>query len=282
MIFNKIKKLVAVVVPLSNRNEITNDEKISLAHLVHHLGHYDKYFLVPNGLKFSANGFTNVRFDDQFFGSVDANRKLMFSKTFYKRFDRYKYILIYHLDALVFSDQLKSWCEKGYDYVGPPWVKHQEAPYAGLNIEDKVGNGGFSLRNVDSFLKVIKSKIYYIDPKVYWRVAYADKNLFVKTLNYPKKYLKYLTVFNGSRFEMARFKTNEDQFWAGRAIHYYPEFNLPTVQTALQFGFECLPRHCFELNGRRLPFGCHAWPRYDREFWEPYLMSSQAVNSMLN
>jgi hypothetical protein len=32
------------------------------------------------------------------------------------------------------------------------------------------------------------------------------------------------------------------------------------------------PRLCFELNGRKLPFGCHAWQRYDRGFWEPYLL----------
>jgi hypothetical protein len=26
------------------------------------------------------------------------------------------------------------------------------------------------------------------------------------------------------------------------------------------------------MNNHRLPFGCHAWPRYDRMFWEPYLV----------
>jgi Protein of unknown function (DUF5672) len=38
-----------------------------------------------------------------------------------------------------------------------------------------------------------------------------------------------------------------------------------TVEDALQFSFETCPRECFEMNGRRLPFGCHAW-EYDRAF----------------
>ena len=272
MNFNKKKKLVAVVVPLSNRIDLSDDEKISLTHLVHHLGRYDKYFVLPKNLKFGVPGFVNMVFDDRYFGSVDANRKLMFSKKFYERFGQYEYILIYHLDALVFSDQLEEWCQQGYDYVGPPWIKHQEAPYAGLKIENKVGNGGFSLRSVNGFLKVIKSKKYYIDPEEYWRKAYANEKFIVRLLNYPKKYLKYLTFFNGSKLEMSRFKSNEDHFWAYRATYYYPEFKVPPVDIALQFGFECLPRYCYEINAGKLPFGCHAWPRYDRKFWEPYLL----------
>jgi hypothetical protein len=27
------------------------------------------------------------------------------------------------------------------------------------------------------------------------------------------------------------------------------------------------------MNGGNMPFGCHAWERYDRRFWEPHLLS---------
>jgi hypothetical protein len=47
-----------------------------------------------------------------------------------------------------------------------------------------------------------------------------------------------------------------------------------TVEDALQFSFETCPRKCFEMNGRRLPFGCHAW-EYDRAFWEPHLLTGR-------
>jgi hypothetical protein len=43
----------------------------------------------------------------------------------------------------------------------------------------------------------------------------------------------------------------------------------------LRFAFEAAPRQCLEMNQGRLPFGCHAWGRYDREFWTPHLLASE-------
>jgi len=40
----------------------------------------------------------------------------------------------------------------------------------------------------------------------------------------------------------------------------------------VSFSFEVGPKHCFEKNNQTLPFGCHAWAKYDREFWKPYLL----------
>jgi hypothetical protein len=39
-----------------------------------------------------------------------------------------------------------------------------------------------------------------------------------------------------------------------------------------KLGAPMAPRFCFEQNDMRLPSGCHAWPKYDRKFWEPYLL----------
>jgi hypothetical protein len=33
----------------------------------------------------------------------------------------------------------------------------------------------------------------------------------------------------------------------------------------------------YELNGHELPFGCHAWERYDRAFWEEQLPFLRAL-----
>jgi lipopolysaccharide/colanic/teichoic acid biosynthesis glycosyltransferase len=30
------------------------------------------------------------------------------------------------------------------------------------------------------------------------------------------------------------------------------------------------------MNGRRMPFGCHAWERYDPEFWRPHVLAADA------
>src|SRR5438093_5469274 len=111
-------KTVAVVVPMHNRTEITPEEEISFRHLVHFLGRYDKYLVIPKSLKVSYPGFDIKRFDNRFFGSTEANKKLIFSPKFYKAFMDYKYILMNQLDCLVFSDRLEEWCGLDLDYIG--------------------------------------------------------------------------------------------------------------------------------------------------------------------
>lgn len=268
------QKQVVIVVPLSKRNVFTPDEKISLRHLVYFLGKYDKYFIVPKDLQIDYPGFAIKRFNKKFFGSVKAHRNLMFSPYFYEAFIGYQYILIYHLDSLVFSDQLIPWCNMDFDFIGAPWVKHKDAPYSMTSrYVGKVGNGGFSLRKIKSFLKVIYSPRYAISPSKYWDKISASKQKHLKYLYLPAKLLKHLKVFNNARWEMHRYpRLGEDFFWTSRATHYCPEFKIAPIETALRFAFECVPRYCFSQNKYSLPFGCHAWQKYDRAFWEPYLL----------
>ncbi|MCP4422089.1 MAG: hypothetical protein GY805_36210, partial [Chloroflexi bacterium] len=68
-------KKVAVVVPMSNRAELTPDETLSLHHLTHHLGHYDKYLVIPETLQIERPGFYLARFDNSYFGSAAANTR---------------------------------------------------------------------------------------------------------------------------------------------------------------------------------------------------------------
>jgi hypothetical protein len=268
-----VTKTVAVVVPMSNRARLTADEEISFKHLLHFLGRYDKFLVVPKSLNLRRPGFTSLSFADRFFGSVQAHRRLLFSARFYKAFSDYKFILIYHPDALVFSDQLDYWCKQDYDYIGAPWVKHKDAPYAGQSAhEGKVGNGGFALFKIESFLKIFYSKKYQVEPSHYWQLAKCQRSYWRQLQSVSKAYLKYLTIFNGARWELRSAQTNDDAFWANRASHYNPQFRIAPLQTALKFAFECVPRYCFELNNHSLPFGCHAWAKYDRQFWEPYLL----------
>jgi len=244
---NRTKKQVAIVVPLSTRPELTPDEEISLRHLRHFLGSYDKYMILPESLNVTYNDFTMLPFDNSFFGSIQAHNRLLTSPQFYKAFKDYEYILIYHLDALVLSDQLTEWCERDFDYLAPPWIPYKGSSYEGLHLENQIGNGGFSLRNVKNFLRVLR----------------AVKRPAL-TRAYARRILR--------RAKKAENKGNEDVFWGIRAKNYIKDFNVADAETALQFAFECNPRLCFEKNNEQLPFGCHAWQRYDRAFWEPHLL----------
>ena len=277
MTITATSNLVAIAVPLSNKPALSASELISLKHLLYHLEGYDKYFIAPSGLSFSHPELQNKYFEHKFFGSAEAHSQLLLSPHFYEAFIEYEYILIYHLDALVFSNKLTDWCHKGYDYIAPPWIKHKDAPYAGMsNYEGKIGNGGFSLRRVKNFLKVINSKKYYIEPNEYWSLFCKNKSKLKQLINLPRKYIKHIPRYNNAKTEIKQRIKIEDMFWANRGPYYYPEFKLAPIEVALQFAFECLPQYCYNLNNNELPFGCHAWEKYDKKFWEPFLLS--AVN----
>ena len=266
-------KTVAVVVPLSMRDKLTSDENLSLRHLVHFLGKYDKYLIAPQGLCVDIQGFNIKYFNKRFFGSGMAHTKLMLSHEFYESFLDYKYILNYHMDALVFSDQMLEWCNADFDYIAPPWIPHEDAPYKKDGyFAGKVGNGGFSLRKIESFLKVLTSRKYSIEPKSYGAHLPVAKSRFERLTLQGKRLLKHVKKINNLQWELRNYQHPEDYFWANRAQHYYPEFNIAPVDVALRFAFECVPGYCFELTNQTLPFGCHAWQRYDREFWEPFLL----------
>lgn len=273
------QRQATVVVPLSNRPDLTAEEHIALVHLRRFLGHYDIHLIAPPDLRVPIAGMRVVRFPERFFGSGQAHSRLMMSRQFYARFQRYEYILVYHLDALVFSDQLAEWCAAGYDYIGAPWLRSAEYPEKGFA---GVGNGGFSLRRVRSFLKVLDSPIYTIDPKLYhqrWAEHFASRNLAVKLLNLPRLKLKQLRSLNGVRHFIKSYTLNEDHFWSDEARHYYPELRIAPPEVAVRFAFEQAPHYCYELIGRQLPFGCHGWPTYDPTFWKPFLLQEAALSS---
>lgn len=59
----------------------------------------------------------------------------------------------------------------------------------------------------------------------------------------------------------------EDVFWASQNGN---NFNVAPFDIALQFAFERDVEKCFLLNGKCLPFGCHAWEKHDFDFWRPF------------
>lgn len=253
---------VAIVTPIYSRN-IKPGEKISLQYLDKFLNKFDKYFIAPQDLiKGSINrkGYKIIRFDKSFFANRNSYNKLLLEKEFYESFSKYKYILIYQLDALVFSDQLLRWCNRGYDYIAAPWfdtkighlTNRKGSPISG-------GNGGFSLRNVQKSLKVldlveksaIRSSENTLIQKIWLASAIITGKSHGKWLNAPAD----------------NYPFNEDGFWSLEAPKYLTDYKVAPFEEALSFSFEKYPRKCFELTNRRLPFGTHAWEKYDRAFW---------------
>ena len=282
------KRRVAVVVPLSARKELSPDEELSLAHLCYFLGEYDKFFVVPAGSTFHRPRFRTLPFPRKFFGSVAAHNHLLLWPRFYRAFENYEYVLIYHLDSLVFSNALERWCDAGFDYIGAPWLPCDDTPWV---KEARVGNGGFTLMKVASLLHVLSAR-YRQRPTRYladvltrnaswtWPVI-AVLELVHRVFPRAAKIRRIVDYWHTVQ-NPAIHGRNNDYFWSFEAVQYWPAFRLPPVAVALEFAFEAAPRLCFEMNQRRLPFGCHAWMKFDREFWKPYLLDAAVTAAATN
>lgn len=265
-----------IIIPIY-RNELSEFERISLRQAGKVLGRYSfafvtsknvdtrvheevlrEYQVVPRKCLFAAASF----------GSIGAYNRLLIGKRFYQEFKRHKYMLILQLDAFVFRDELQSWCEKDYDYIGAPWIEGMHAAslygqYVG------VGNGGFSLRKIDSSLRALKSLSYLERPGGVFGMFRRDFR--IKPFRSFAGLIKRLTVVNNSFSVFNDFGYNEDDFWGRLMPRNFKWFKVPEPREALKFSMEVCPRKMFDDNDRKLPFGCHAWWKYDIDFWKPYI-----------
>jgi hypothetical protein len=230
---------VAVVIPVY-QTILSETEQISLRQCNRILGKYPIIIIAPEDLNtdFLAaylDTYTVIPFEASYFKSPKTYNHLLVSELFYKQFITFEYILIYQLDAYVFEDQLAAWCQKGYDYIGAPKLKlaHAKGKQT-LFSEPILMNGGLSLRNVKSIIR----------------------------------YIRYYGYF------FKEWKANEDAMFSFAQKRAYPFrwlLKLPSWQEALAFSVEKNPQTGFNLLGGKLPFGCHAWEKYNPRFWSNYV-----------
>ena len=275
-------KRVAIMIPLPDAN-LRGDDEISLRQLRAHLDAYDKFLLVPRGMKAQWPGFGCIELDRRHFGSAACHNRMLYLPSFWMNFSDYEYVLMYHLDSLVFSDQLLEWCDKGYDYIGAPFIRCEDSPWVAV---ERVGNGGFALYRVESVLKVLWNR-YHQRPSRFiedhlWEWIELQKKLLRPVRAAIPHWLRgratgplRRTVKRLDHIEAGAL--GNDGFWADEASRYLPEFGTTPLEEGLRFAFEVAPRVCLERNGGNMPFGCHAWTRYDRGFWEKVLFGSETL-----
>lgn len=218
--------------------------------------------------KIGNNKLLIKTFHKSYFDSTNAYSKLLVSKMFYQKFKQFEYMLIYQTDCFVFKNELDFWIDKGYDYIGAPWFVGYEnatnSSFAG------VGNGGFSLRKIDSFIKVLNSFSYITEPKTLLQNFILGLNLW----KLPKRFYNLiinLTIKNNTFYLFNNYSNNEDLFWSIIVKNNFDWFRIPTENEALKFCFEVNPAYLFNLNNNNLPFGCHAWHKFDFQFWKHHI-----------
>ena len=261
------RQLVCVVIPVY-QSSLNEHEQIALAQCLRVLGPYPLFLIKPHSLDVSylttPHPQLQIRaFDDSFFRDVQTYNRLMLSEAFYEAFADFEYMLIYQLDAFVFRDELADWCRRGYDYIGAPWLRDRDftswtdeaifnmkkrmALWLNLKKDDGVtpreitalngvGNGGFSLRRIPTFMRWIR----YFSRKI---------------ANYEKNHAH---------------QYNEDVFWGVEVNRYFPLLQIPDFRTAMRFSVEFYPERAVnQYNGGQLPFGCHAWEIHGTDYWRP-------------
>jgi hypothetical protein len=259
----------AVAIPLY-KPELSAAERISIDRTVDVLADRSLFLVGPARLgsyldalcKRYQRRLQYKTFEDRFFCGIKGYNSLMRSRDFYQSFSDHSHLLISQTDALVLSDQLDLWCERGYSYVGAPWFVGGSEPRLPLEFLG-VGNGGFSLRKVSDFLRVLTT------PRRIPNFIKSRAGGKVGLLSVPRR-MKHERLF---AYNVGPFfpRSQEDLFWGILVPAVYPFFRVPRPEDAVAFAFEVAPRLLYELNGHKLPFGCHAWEQYDREFWEEKL-----------
>jgi len=234
-----MSKRVVIVIPIY-KNTLHSNEAKSLAQCKKVLQHYPIVFVAPQSLtpEFLSREDQVERFDDTYFKSPKTYNKLLINPLFYERFNSYEFMLVYQLDAYVFKDELEKWCNKGYDYIGAPKLKlkflKEKNPFVMPVFEPILFNGGFSLRRI-------------------------------------KPIIRFLKVYNWC---IPAWPANEDSLFSiyhKRAFPLRFMLKLPSWKESLSFAFEKNPEISFNLQEESLPFGCHAWEKYNPSFWQKFI-----------
>jgi hypothetical protein len=74
-----------------------------------------------------------------------------------------------------------------------------------------------------------------------------------------------------TRWQARDWRGHCDYFWAFRVPRLEPTFRVAPVAEAVRFAWEVHPRRCMAMAGGNLPFGIHAWFKYDLNFLRPHL-----------
>jgi hypothetical protein len=266
-----------IVIPIfKNFCDLTIGEKKSLHRSLEVFVNEDIVLLVSDSVSISGykSGLTNKiifkSISKTHFNNTDSYSKLLISSYFYSLFDHYKWMLICQLDAYVFNNDLHSYVDRNdFFFIG--------APVVNANIKDWdnqtwVGNGGFSLRRVDEFVKV-SQKLEYLKMKLNIYPSYLLMgNTFVSAIFrltlekiYKVKFNKYLLrYFSG-------YKVNEDIFWCLWVPSFFIKFKISDINTASRFSFEVSPTEMYN-SILKMPMGCHAWEKYDPDYWAKYIL----------
>lgn len=259
-----MKQTVAVVIPLYTTS-LNSSDLLSLKRTVKVLGNHNFAFVCPEHLDLTPLEevigqlkYSVVRFNDDYFKNIQGYNRLMLSDIFYEKFTNYEYILICQTDVYVFSDELLHWCQKGYDYIGAPWIASNRNILNKVLFEIrnfvkkkkkstahffKVGNGGFSLRKVEKMQEITTRQ---------------------------RENIKSLQEKGN------RHNHHIEDVYFSLVAPTFTTVKIPGYKEAAGFCIDRKPDIALKINNNNLPFACHGFNKPKvTAFWKPILKKAE-------
>jgi len=202
--------------------------------------------------------FQSLEFEEEHFSSLETYSALMLNPSLYERLSSYVWMLVVQTDALLLSDHWSDWLTCPLSYVGAPWFEGLHRPSQPLRLIGG-GNGGVSLRRIADCSAVLHRGGWLYPALRALERACLPRQRFRAEI----RALRHWTFRAGSPNTIPVF---EDLFWSFSAPVLQPQFLVASALQAARFAFETEPRHLWTLTGS-LPVACHAYERYDRNFW---------------
>lgn len=206
---------------------------------------YDIYAIIPENLDLSnvfkiipdlKSKLIPIEFDKNYFKNTYTYSQLCLSYDFYNKFNKYEYLYIYQLDVYLINDNLNYFCDLNYDYIGAPIISTDCGWPTIKKINDKnifvpaVGNGGFSLRNVQKFMDIT-------NPQGEFRTYYNISDDITKKIKFEDL---YFCVFVAEKYNI----------------------NIPKFEIAMKFAWDMSVDIIYNnWNIKELPMAIHAWDK---------------------
>ena len=261
---------LVVILIIAHKSILTENEIASLKQCYEVLGHYPIKLICPENLNISEYKKANPKIQFEFIdpkwqSNYEMFNRLKMNVLLYKKFKNYQYILFYELEY---------WCNKGYDYIGAPWFEGWDNAERNSEIIG-VGNGGFSLRKIQKTLKISKRIQRIKSLRVFWfRTKIQSIWRYNKMLTSFNFYFKIQSFVDLNTLLFFKSPIQEDHYWTQVVGKVFADYKVASVEDGLKFSFEANPEFLYRKNNKQLPFGCHAWEKYNPEFWKDFILNS--------
>ena len=206
---------VCVVIP-THKSHLTKIEQKTVFNCINKLICEDIYIVTPPNVAnvdFNDNNRISCICEDAWDnGTYVEYNKMCLTPDFYKKFIAYDYMLICQTDAYVLGNEqdLNYFINLGFDYYGAAWeggafLRQGFPEYyidtlkikLGISKYVKVGNGGFSLRNIKSTINILEK---YKKKMNKWFHDYRNEDVI----------LAYLAVYDPKNYKACPMNVAKD------------------------------------------------------------------------